>query len=65
MCPRNLGALRLRRSLGPSQRAIQSSDRSMHIYRISTKQGTFEAHAIGKNTRMWLISFQQLTLPKG
>ncbi|KAG9308319.1 WD40-repeat-containing domain protein [Chiua virens] len=30
----------------------QSSDRSMHIYKISTKQGTFEAHAVGKNTRM-------------
>lgn len=24
----------------------------MHVYRISTKQGSFEAHAIGKNTRM-------------
>ena len=24
----------------------------MHIYRISTKQGSFEAHAVGKNTRM-------------
>ncbi|RDB17163.1 putative WD repeat-containing protein C26H5.03 [Hypsizygus marmoreus] len=32
--------------------ATQSSDRSMHVYRISTKQGIFEAHAIGKNTRM-------------
>ncbi|KAF6745968.1 chromatin assembly complex protein [Ephemerocybe angulata] len=32
--------------------ATQSSDRSMHIYRISTKNGNFEAHAIGKNTRM-------------
>lgn len=32
--------------------ATQSSDRSMHIYRISTKQGTFEAHAVGKNSRM-------------
>ncbi|KAG1819213.1 WD40-repeat-containing domain protein [Suillus subaureus] len=32
--------------------ATQSSDRSMHVYRISTKQGTFEAHAVGKNTRM-------------
>lgn len=32
--------------------ATQSSDRSMHIYRISTKQGSFEAHAVGKNTRM-------------
>ncbi|KAF8646654.1 hypothetical protein AX16_007152 [Volvariella volvacea WC 439] len=32
--------------------ATQSSDRSMHIYRISTKNGTFEAHAVGKNTRM-------------
>ncbi|TFK73115.1 hypothetical protein BDN72DRAFT_814927 [Pluteus cervinus] len=32
--------------------ATQSSDRSMHIYRISTKQGTFEAHAVGKNTKM-------------
>lgn len=32
--------------------ATQSSDRSMHVYRISTKQGSFEAHAIGKNTRM-------------
>ena len=32
--------------------ATQSSDRSMHIYRISTKQGSFEAHAVGKNARM-------------
>ncbi|KAG5644491.1 hypothetical protein DXG03_008318 [Asterophora parasitica] len=32
--------------------ATQSSDRSMHIYRISTKQGIFEAHAVGKNTRI-------------
>ncbi|EDR10655.1 chromatin assembly complex 1 subunit B/CAC2 [Laccaria bicolor S238N-H82] len=32
--------------------ATQSSDRSMHVYRISTKQGAFEAHAVGKNTRM-------------
>jgi len=24
----------------------------MHVYRISTKQGIFEAHAIGKNTRL-------------
>ncbi|KAF8961850.1 WD40-repeat-containing domain protein [Flammula alnicola] len=33
--------------------ATQSSDRSMHIYRISTKPGgAFEAHAVGKNTRM-------------
>ncbi|KAG5651336.1 hypothetical protein H0H81_009024 [Sphagnurus paluster] len=33
--------------------ATQSSDRAMHIYRISTKPGgVFEAHAVGKNTRM-------------
>ena len=33
--------------------ATQSSDRSMHIYRITTKPGgAFEAHAVGKNTRM-------------
>ncbi|EGO01144.1 hypothetical protein SERLA73DRAFT_105689 [Serpula lacrymans var. lacrymans S7.3] len=32
--------------------ATQSSDRSMHVYRISTKQGSFEAHAVGKNSRM-------------
>ncbi|KZP17324.1 WD40 repeat-like protein [Athelia psychrophila] len=32
--------------------ATQSSDRSMHIYSISNKQGNFEAHAVGKNTRM-------------
>ena len=32
--------------------ATQSSDRSMHIYSISTKQGSFEAHAVGKNTRL-------------
>ncbi|KAF9460394.1 WD40-repeat-containing domain protein [Collybia nuda] len=32
--------------------ATQSSDRSMHVYRISTKNGVFEAHAVGKNTRM-------------
>ncbi|KAJ2919687.1 hypothetical protein MD484_g643, partial [Candolleomyces efflorescens] len=32
--------------------ATQSSDRSMHIYRLSTKNGAFEAHAVGKNTRL-------------
>ncbi|KAF8971550.1 hypothetical protein BDZ97DRAFT_1250588 [Flammula alnicola] len=33
--------------------ATQSSGRSMHIYRISTKPGgAFEAHAVGKNTRI-------------
>ncbi|KAI0783247.1 WD40 repeat-like protein [Abortiporus biennis] len=32
--------------------ATQSSDRSMHIYSISQKSGTFEVHAVGKNTRM-------------
>ncbi|KAL0945830.1 hypothetical protein HGRIS_012114 [Hohenbuehelia grisea] len=32
--------------------ATQSSDRSMHIYKISIKQGSFEAHAVGKNSRM-------------
>ncbi|KAF7300214.1 WD-REPEATS-REGION domain-containing protein [Mycena kentingensis (nom. inval.)] len=31
--------------------ATQSSDRSMHVYRISTNKGTFEAHAVGRNTR--------------
>ncbi|KAH9925021.1 WD40 repeat-like protein [Epithele typhae] len=32
--------------------ATQSSDRSMHIYSISTKSGSLEVHAVGKNTRM-------------
>ena len=32
--------------------ATQSSDRSMHIYSISYKQGGLEVHAIGKNTKM-------------
>ncbi len=32
--------------------ATQSSDRAVHVYSISTKQGPFEAHAIGKNSRM-------------
>ena len=33
--------------------ATQSSDRSMHVYSISSKPGgAFEAHAVGKNTRM-------------
>ena len=33
--------------------ATQSSDRSMHVYRISSEPGgAFEAHAVGKNTRM-------------
>lgn len=32
--------------------ATQSRDHSMHIYRISTKHGTFEAHAVGKNACM-------------
>ncbi|KAF7309320.1 WD-REPEATS-REGION domain-containing protein [Mycena indigotica] len=31
--------------------ATQSSDRSMHVYRISTSKGSFEAHAVGRNTR--------------
>src|ERR1700722_17702700 len=32
--------------------ATQSSDRSMHIYRNSAKRGSFEAHALGNNTRL-------------
>ncbi|KAI0267499.1 WD40-repeat-containing domain protein [Gloeopeniophorella convolvens] len=32
--------------------ATQSSDRSMHIYSISIKSGAFEAHALGKNSRI-------------
>ncbi|KAJ7111358.1 WD40-repeat-containing domain protein [Mycena epipterygia] len=32
--------------------ATQSSDRSMHVYRIAASKGTFEAHAIGRNTRL-------------
>ena len=32
--------------------ATQSSDRSMHVYSVSTKSGAFEVHALGKNTRM-------------
>ena len=32
--------------------ATQSSDRSMHVYSVSTKSGTFEAHAVGKNSRI-------------
>ena len=32
--------------------ATQSSDRSVHVYNISTKQGNFEVHAVGKNTRL-------------
>ncbi|KAI0031738.1 WD40-repeat-containing domain protein [Vararia minispora EC-137] len=32
--------------------ATQSSDRSMHIYSVSSKQGVLEVHAVGKNTRM-------------
>ncbi|KAA1474538.1 WD40 repeat-like protein [Dentipellis sp. KUC8613] len=32
--------------------ATQSSDRSMHVYSISNKQGVFEVHAVGKNSRM-------------
>ena len=32
--------------------ATQSSDRSMHIYSISYKQGNLEVHAVGKNSRM-------------
>ncbi|KAJ7672365.1 WD40 repeat-like protein [Mycena polygramma] len=33
--------------------ATQSSDRSMHVYRINASKGpgTFEAHAVGRNTR--------------
>jgi chromatin assembly factor 1 subunit B len=32
--------------------ATQSSDRSMHVYSVSTKSGAFEVHAVGKNSRM-------------
>ncbi|KAI6128226.1 WD40-repeat-containing domain protein [Pisolithus croceorrhizus] len=32
--------------------ATQSSDRSMHVYKVSTRQGSFEVHAVGKNTRL-------------
>ncbi|KAI0317360.1 WD40-repeat-containing domain protein [Amylostereum chailletii] len=32
--------------------ATQSSDRSMHVYSVSTKQGSLEVHAVGKNARM-------------
>lgn len=32
--------------------ATQSSDRSMHVYSISAKQGSFEVHAVGKNVRL-------------
>src|SRR6266404_5108302 len=32
--------------------ATQSSDRSMHIYSVSTKSGAFEVHAVGKNSRI-------------
>ncbi|KAI9513386.1 WD40 repeat-like protein [Russula earlei] len=32
--------------------ATQSSDRSMHVYSVSTKSGSFEVHAVGKNSRI-------------
>ncbi|GJJ14783.1 hypothetical protein Clacol_009051 [Clathrus columnatus] len=32
--------------------ATQSSDRAVHVYSVSTKHGSFETHAIGKNVRM-------------
>ncbi|KIJ43010.1 hypothetical protein M422DRAFT_75536 [Sphaerobolus stellatus SS14] len=32
--------------------ATQSSDRAVHVYGISTKNGVFETHAVGKNARM-------------
>lgn len=32
--------------------ATQSSDRAVHIYSVSAKHGHFEAHAVGRNTRM-------------
>ena len=32
--------------------ATQSSDRSMHVYSVSTKSGAFEVHAVGKNSRI-------------
>ncbi|KAI6015134.1 WD40-repeat-containing domain protein [Pisolithus orientalis] len=32
--------------------ATQSSDRSMHVYKVSTRQGSFDVHAVGKNTRL-------------
>ncbi|KAF8503052.1 WD40 repeat-like protein [Hysterangium stoloniferum] len=33
--------------------ATQSSDRAVHVYSVSTKHGTFETHAVGKNSRMY------------
>ncbi|KAG9038502.1 hypothetical protein FS837_001243, partial [Tulasnella sp. UAMH 9824] len=32
--------------------ASQSSDRSVHVYGISTKRGSFDVHAVGKNSRI-------------
>ena len=32
--------------------ATQSSDRSMHVFSVSTKSGAFEVHAVGKNSRI-------------
>lgn len=32
--------------------ATQSSDRSMHVHRVSAKGASLEVHAIGKNTKM-------------
>ncbi|KAG8973391.1 hypothetical protein FRB90_009939, partial [Tulasnella sp. 427] len=32
--------------------ASQSSDRSVHVYGLNTKRGSFEVHAIGKNSRI-------------
>ncbi|KAJ7143663.1 WD40 repeat-like protein [Mycena filopes] len=31
--------------------ATQSSDRAMHVYKVGAGKSTFEAHAIGRNTR--------------
>ncbi|KAG8979227.1 hypothetical protein FRB94_012472 [Tulasnella sp. JGI-2019a] len=34
--------------------ASQSSDRAVHVYGINTKRGSFDVHAVGRNSRMSL-----------
>ncbi|KAG8896430.1 hypothetical protein FRB99_008891 [Tulasnella sp. 403] len=42
--------------------ASQSSDRSVHVYSINTKRGSFDVHAVGKNSR---VSVRHSRTPSG
>ncbi len=45
--------------------ATQSSDRSVHVHSVSTKQGALEVHAVGKNTRLTVKHTRTPSVPPG